>query len=399
MEIFDAAEEPQGRSAKFIKHKEGKMWNKALIFSFLAVFIFAVSASAQSTIKIGFGGPLSGPQTEIGKKALSGVQLAVAEANAKGGILGKKLEVIPADDEGKSEGAVNAANSLIKKEVVGVVGHWNSACSFPASEVYAEKNIAMITYASTNPKLTERGLKNIFRTYGRDDEHGRINGEFIVNTLKKKRAAILHDKGAYGKMMAEITGQTVKKLGGEVVIFDGITSGEKDFRAILTKIKSLNPEVLFYGGYYSDFGLILKQARELGAKWNFVSVGGTYDPELIKIAGEGAEGAFIQAISLDAVKDQPSFKRFLQAFKDKYKTDPDLWAAIAYENADILISGIKKAGGTDSKKIIDAIKSFKDYQGTLGPVTFNEKGDIMAPLLSMFQVQHGKFVPYISGLK
>lgn len=375
------------------------MWNKALIFSFLAVFIFAVSASAQSTIKIGFGGPLSGPQTEIGKKALSGVQLAVAEANAKGGILGKKLEVIPADDEGKSEGAVNAANSLIKKEVVGVVGHWNSACSFPASEVYAEKNIAMITYASTNPKLTERGLKNIFRTYGRDDEHGRINGEFIVNTLKKKRVAILHDKGAYGKMMAEITGQTVKKLGGEVVIFDGITSGEKDFRAILTKIKSLNPEVLFYGGYYSDFGLILKQARELGAKWNFVSVGGTYDPELIKIAGEGAEGAFIQAISLDAVKDQPSFKRFLQAFKDKYKTDPDLWAAIAYENADILISGIKKAGSTDSKKIIDAIKSFKDYQGTLGPVTFNEKGDIMAPLLSMFQVQHGKFVSYISGLK
>ena len=375
------------------------MWNKAWLSILIALFLFAGSASAQSTIKIGFGGPLSGPQTEIGKKALSGVQLAVEEANGKGGVLGKKLEVIPADDEGKSEGAVNAANSLVKKEVVGVVGHWNSACSFPASEIYAEKNIAMITYASTNPKLTERGLKNIFRTYGRDDEHGRINGEFIVNTLKKKKVAILHDKGAYGKMMAEITGQTIKKLGGEVVIFDGITSGEKDFRAILTKIKSLNPEVLFYGGYYSDFGLILKQARELGAKWDFVSVGGTYDPELIKIAGEGAEGAFIQAISLDAVKDQPSFKRFLQAFREKYKTDPDLWAAIAYENADILISGIKKAGSPDPLKIIDAIKGFKDYSGTLGPVTFNEKGDILAPLLSMFQVQKGKFVPYISGLK
>ena len=375
------------------------MGNKAWVFIFIAVFLFAGSAGAQSTIKIGFGGPLSGPQTEIGKKALSGVQLAVEEANAKGGVLGKKLEVIPADDEGKPEGAVNAANSLVKKEVVGVVGHWNSACSFPASEIYAEKNIAMITYASTNPKLTERGLKNIFRTYGRDDEHGRINGEFIVKTLKKKRVAILHDKGAYGKMMAEITGQTIKKLGGEVVIFDGITSGEKDFRAILTKIKSLNPEVLFYGGYYSDFGLILKQAKELGAKWDFVSVGGTYDPELIKIAGDGAEGAFIQAISLDAVKDQPSFKRFLQAFREKYKTDPDLWAAIAYENADILISGIKKAGSPDPLKIIDAIKGFKDYPGILGPVTFNEKGDILAPLLSMFQVQKGKFAPYISGLK
>ena len=375
------------------------MWNKIWLSIFIAVFLFAGPASAQSTIKIGFGGPLSGPQTEIGKKALSGVQLAVEEANGKGGVLGKKLEVIPADDEGKSEGAVNAANSLVKKEVVGVVGHWNSACSFPASEIYAEKNIAMITYASTNPKLTERGLKNIFRTYGRDDEHGRINGEFIVNRLKKKKVAILHDKGAYGKMMAEITGQTIKKLGGEVVIFDGITSGEKDFRAILTKIKSLNPEALFYGGYYSDFGLILKQARELGARWDFVSVGGTYDPELIKIAGEGAEGAFIQAISLDAVKDQPSFKRFLQAFREKYKTDPDLWAAIAYENADILISGIKKAGSPDPLKIIGAIKGFKDYPGTLGPVSFNEKGDILAPLLSMFQVQKGKFAPYISGLK
>jgi branched-chain amino acid transport system substrate-binding protein len=375
------------------------MWNKACLSIFIAVFLLAGSANAQSTIKIGFGGPLSGPQTEIGKKALSGVQLAAEEANAKGGVLGKKLEVIPADDEGKPEGAVNAANSLVKKEVVGVIGHWNSACSFPASEIYAEKNIAMITYASTNPKLTERGLKNIFRTYGRDDEHGRINGEFIVKTLKKKRVAILHDKGAYGKMMGEITGQTIKKLGGEVVIFDGITSGEKDFRAILTKIKSLNPEVLFYGGYYSDFGLILKQAKELGAKWDFVSVGGTYDPELIKIAGEGAEGVFIQAISLDAVKDQASFKRFLQAFRDKYKTDPDLWAAIAYENADILIAGIKKAGSPDPLKIIDAIKGFKDYTGILGPVTFNEKGDILAPLLSMFQVQKGKFVPYISGLK
>ncbi len=375
------------------------MWKKVLVLACLGVFSGAALAGAQSTIKVGFGGPLSGPQTEIGKKALSGVQLAVDEANAKGGILGKKLEVIPADDEGKSEGAVNAANSLIKKGVVGVVGHWNSACSFPASEVYAEKDIAMITYASTNPKLTERGLKNIFRTYGRDDEHGRINGEFIVNNLKKKRVAILHDKGAYGKMMAEITGQTIKKLGGEVILFDGITSGEKDFRAILTKIKNLNPEVLFYGGYYSDYGLILKQAKELGAKWLWVSVGGTYDPELIKIAGEGAEGAFVQAISLDAVKDQPSFKRFLQSFREKYKTDPDLWAAIAYENADILIAGIKRAGSAEPKKIVEAIKGLKDYPGTLGPVSFNEKGDIIAPLLSMFQVRNGKFVAYVSGLK
>jgi branched-chain amino acid transport system substrate-binding protein len=239
---------------------KGTIWILALIFTFGMV----ASVQAQSTIKIGFGGPLSGPQTEIGKKALSGVQLAAEEANAKGGVLGKKIEVIPADDEGKPEGAVNAANSLIKKGAVGVVGHWQSACSFPASEVYAEKDIAMITYASTNPKLTERGLKNIFRTYGRDDEHGRINGEFIVNNLKKKRVAILHDKGAYGKMMADVTGATVKKLGGEVVLFDGITPGEKDFRAILTKIKSLNPEALFYGGYYSDYGLILKQAKELG---------------------------------------------------------------------------------------------------------------------------------------
>jgi len=240
------------------------MRNKVWLSIFIVIFLCAGSASAQSTIKVGFGGPLSGPQTEIGKKALSGVQLAVEEVNAKGGAMGKKVEVIPADDEGKPEGAVNAANSLVKKEVVGVIGHWNSACSFPASEIYAEKNIAMITYASTNPKLTERGLKNIFRTYGRDDEHGRINGEFIVKTLKKKRVAVLHDKGAYGKMMAEITGQTVKNLGGKVVIFDGITSGEKDFRAILTKIKSLNPEVLFYGGYYSDFGLILNRPESWG---------------------------------------------------------------------------------------------------------------------------------------
>jgi len=369
------------------------------ILVFILGFGMTALAQAQSTIKIGFGGPLSGPQTEIGKKALSGVQLAAEEANAKGAVLGKKLEVVPADDEGKPEGAVNAANSLIKKGVVGVVGHWQSACSFPASEVYAEKDIAMITYASTNPKLTERGLKNIFRTYGRDDEHGRINGEFIVNTLKKKRVAILHDKGAYGKMMADVTGATIKKLGGEVVLFDGITPGERDFRAILTKIKSLTPEALFYGGYYSDYGLILKQAKELGAKWSWVSVGGTYDPELLKIAGDAAEGAFIQAISLDAVKDQAAFKRFLQIFREKYKGDPDLWAAIAYENADILIEGVRRAKAAEPAKIIGAIKGLKDYPGTLGPVTFNEKGDIVAPLLSMFQVQNGKFAAYISGLK
>jgi ABC-type branched-subunit amino acid transport system substrate-binding protein len=199
--------------------------------------------------------------------------------------------------------------------------------------------------------------------------------------------------------MADVTGATVKKLGGEVVLFDGITPGEKDFRAILTKIKSLNPEVLFYGGYYSDYGLILKQAKELGGKWNWVSVGGTYDPELIKIAGDAAEGIFIQAISLDAVKDQAAFKRFLQIFREKYKADPDLWAAIAYENADILIEGIRNAKSAEPAKIIGAIKGLKDYSGTLGPVTFNEKGDIIAPLLSMFQVQSGKFVAYISGLK
>src|SRR5664279_816998 len=227
---------------------------KLIILSALCLAMMACSKKSgqeASVIKIGAAGQLTGPEAVFGSDMLNGVKLAVEEWNAKGGVLGKKIELVPGDDQAEPRQAVAVANKFTAEGVVGVVGHFNSSCSIPASEVYHKAGIPQISHASTNPKLTEQGFENVFRVCGRDDQQGKAAGDFAVQKLKVKRVAVIHDKSTYGQGFAE---EFRKNLGPSVKVaaFEGITKGEKDYSPIVTKIKALNPDLIFFGGIYTE---------------------------------------------------------------------------------------------------------------------------------------------------
>src|SRR3989337_2785269 len=322
---------------------------KKLKFAFLLFIIhfslftlFTGCAKKEDTIKIGVAGPMTGDQAKMGNDLKNGVELAVSEWNEKGGVLGKKIELFVEDDQHDPKLAVAVANKLSNSAVAGVIGHWNSSASIPASEVYRNMGSSpMIAPASTNPQLTDRGFENVFRVCGRDDQQGKIAAEFVANKLKIKKVAIVHDKTTYGQGLAE------------VVYYGVVIQGDKDFRAVLTSIKNKKPELIYFGGIYPEAGLLVKQAKELGIKAPFMSGDGTIDKEFIKIAGrDSADGTYL-TFSPDP-SNIPTAKAFLDKYHAKYG-EHGPYSIYAYDAANILLTGMSKAGAIDGKKVSDAI--------------------------------------------
>ncbi|MDH4101060.1 MAG: branched-chain amino acid ABC transporter substrate-binding protein [Nitrospirota bacterium] len=342
--------------------------------------------AAGDLIKIGVAGPMTGDQSKMGIDFKNGVELAVEEWNQKGGVLGKKIATVVGDDQHDPKQAVAVANKLVNDGVVGVIGHFNSSCSIPASSVYQQTGIPMITPASTNPQLTEQGFQNIFRVCGRDDQQGRIAADFVVNRLGKKRIAILHDKTTYGQGLSE---ELKKALGDsiEVVAYEGVTQGDKDFKAVLSAIKTKKPEALYFGGVYPEAGLMVKQARELGIDAVFISGDGTIDTKFIEIAGAAAEGAYL-TFSPDP-NGIPTAKAFLESYHKKYG-EHGPYSIYAYDAANILLNAIQKAGATDGKKVAELIRA-TPHDGALGKVQFDAKGDVTVAPYVIWVTKGGKF--------
>ena len=216
---------------------------------------FGTPALAADEIKIGLGAPMTGGSAAFGKQLQTGAQAAIDAINAKGGVNGKQLKLVTADDACDPKQAVAAANRLVDQEkVTAVIGHFCSSSTIPASEIYDEANILNVTPASTNPKVTERDLSTILRTCGRDDQQGEVDAKFMKDVLKVKRAAIINDKDTYGVGLANATRDAAKKLGIEVVLEDGVTRGERDYNALVTKIKGANVDAVFFGGLYAEAG-------------------------------------------------------------------------------------------------------------------------------------------------
>ncbi|MBI5893338.1 MAG: branched-chain amino acid ABC transporter substrate-binding protein [Deltaproteobacteria bacterium] len=361
------------------------------IIHFSLFTIFTGCAKKEDTIKIGVAGPMTGDQAKMGTDLKNGVELAVMEWNEKGGILNKKIELLAEDDQHDPKLAVTVANKLSNSNAAGVIGHWNSSASIPASEVYRDRgNIPMLTPASTNPQLTERGFENVFRVCGRDDQQGRIAAEFVSKELKIKKAAIIHDKTTYGQGLAD---EFKKALGSEteVVYYGVVIQGDKDFRAVLTSIKEKSPELIYFGGIYPEAGLLVKQAKELGIKAPFMSGDGTIDKEFIKIAGkENAEGTYL-TFSPDP-SNIPSAKAFLDKYHAKYG-EHGPYSIYAYDAANILLTGIKNAGVLDGKKISEAVHNIK-YDGALGAVQFDKKGDVLKAPYIVWRTKDGDFKEY-----
>lgn len=363
-----------------------KRWFTLVCFCLLAAACTKKEGSDANVIKIGAAGQLTGPEAVFGADMLNGVKLAVDEWNAKGGVLGKKIELIPGDDQAEPRQAVATANKFVNEGVIGVVGHFNSSCSIPASEVYHTAGIPQISHASTNPKLTEQGFDNVFRVCGRDDQQGEAAARFAVDKLKVKKVAIIHDKTTYGQGFAE---QFQKALGSgvQVVAFEGITKGEKDYSPTLTKIKALNPDLVFIGGIYTEGGLLAKQFKALGGTAPFIGGDGIMSEEFIKIGGPATEGTY--ATFGPDTKDKPSAKSFNENYRKKFG-EPGVYSVYAYDAANIILQSLQKVGSPDKKKLIEAIHAIK-YDGALGHIEFDAKGDVKESPYVMWKVEGGKW--------
>ena len=367
---------------------------RRLLIFFIAVFsimlFFYGCKKKEDVIKIGIAGPMTGPQAKMGADFRNGISIAVDEWNEKGGVLGKKIEIRVGDDQADPKQAVAVANKLVNEDVVGIIGHFNSSCSIPASDVYNRSGIPMITPASTNPLLTERGYKGVFRVCGRDDQQGLVAAEFVKRILGIKGIAIIHDKTTYGQGLAD---EFKKNIEGvlDVVYYGGITPGDKDFKTVLTSIKEKRPGLIYFGGIYPEAGLLVKQSREIGLKIPFMSGDGTIDPKFIEIAGHDAsEGTFL-TFSPDPKNIQDA-KRFIEKYNAKFgELGP--YSVYAYDAMNILLNAIKEAGTTDGKAVVEKLGSM-EFSGALGKIKFTEKGDVSVSPYVVWIVKSGKFEEY-----
>ncbi len=360
-----------------------------IIFFVCYTILFASSCTHQddNVIKIGAAGPMTGSQSKMGLDLKNAAELAVSEWNAKGGVLGKKIVLVPGDDQADPKQAVSIANKFVNQKVAAVVGHWNSNCSINASPFYSAANIIMISPATTNPRLTLQGFKTVFRVCGTDDQQGSVAAQFVLKTLKPKRVAVIHDKSTYGQGLADY----FKKALGEraqVVYYDGIIQGDPDYHAVLTKIKEAKPDLYFFGGIYPEAGRLVRQAKEVGLNIPMISGDGVFDPTFISIAGKAAERNYVtfgkEPAGLASAKD------FIEHYKARYG-DPGPYSIYAYDAANIILTAFSQTGTTDGTKVADYI-SKTTFHGAFGDISFDKNGDVTKAPYVMWEVMDGKFV-------
>ena len=366
----------------------------AIVLLVLFMPFTALGAGAQGApIKIGVPVPLSGGNAKMGNDISQAATLAVEEWNAKGGVLGRKLEIVAFDDACDAQQSVTAAHKLVDGGVVAVAGGYCSSAAIPASAVYHDAGVAFVADASSNPKLTDQGFENVFRVIGRDDQQGPYAAGFMMGTLKAKKIAIIHDNTLYAKGLADATKAALEgKPGVQVVFFDAVTPGEKDFSAVLTKVKSLSPDVTYYTGYYPEGGLIAKQFKDLGVSGKFMAGDANNDPTFISEAGPASEGVFVTSTPLP--QDQSSAKSFIDRYKKRWNQDPGPYSALEYDAVNVVINAIKQSGSTDRAAVIKAITATKNYQGATGAINFDKKGDRASVLYITYIIKGGKFVPF-----
>src|ERR1700704_3008629 len=349
------------------------------------------AADESVVVKIGHAGPLTGGIAHLGKDDENGVHLAVDEATAKKIKIGGKtvkFEMMSEDDQADPKMGPTIAQKFVDAKVAGVVGHLNSGVSIPASAVYTRAGLPMISGSPTTPKLRERGFKVVFRTVGRDDQQGPAVAAFVANELKAKKVAIADDATAYGEGLANEVEKTLKAAGVTIVAREKTNDKATDFKAILTKMKGKNPDVIFYGGMDATGGPMLKQARELGIKAGFAYGDGACTAAMSKLAGAASEGMIC---SQAGIPTQMASKAFQDAFKAKYG-EVKQYAPFFYDAANILIAAMQKADSTDPAKYLPEVGKIS-FDGATGHVEFDDKGDRKDAEMTIFQMKSGNVEP------
>ena len=353
----------------------------------------APAASAGGVeVKIGHVAPLTGGIAHLGKDNENGARLAVEEANAAGVKLdGKdvKFVLVAEDDQADPKVGTTVAQKLVDAKVVGVVGHLNSGTSIPASPIYNQAGIPVISGSATNPKLTEQGFKNQFRVVGRDDQQGPAIASYIASERKPKVVAVIDDATAYGEGIANEVEKTLKAAKIQVLPREKGTDKTTDWKAILTKLRGRNPDAVFYGGMDATGGPLLKQGKELGMKAVFSFGDGACTDKMQELAGNAAEGLLCSQAGIPA---QAASKKFLEAYKAKFNADPILYSPFTYDATNLLIDAMKKASSSDPKKYLPELQKIS-FAGSTGQISFDDKGDRKDAEMTIFTMKGGKIEP------
>src|ERR1700731_451330 len=336
-------------------------------------FAVAFAGSAAAQIKMGVAGPITGPSATEGAQIKNGTEQAVADINAAGGILGQKITLSYGDDVSDPKQGVSVANKFASDGVKFVIGHFNSGVTMPASEAYQENGILEITPSATNPKITERMLWNIFRTCGRDDQQGAVAGAYIVDKFKGKKVAIVHDKTTYGQGLADETKKFMNAKGVKEVLYEGINVGDKDFSALVSKIKASGADLVYWGGLFTEGGLIVRQMRDQGVKAPLMGGDGITSDEFASMGGPGVEGT-LMTFPPDA-RNRPESKAVVEKFRAK-KFEPEAYTLYSYAGVQIIKQAAEAAKSLDPKKVADTMHSGMKFKTVLGDISYDKKGDI-----------------------
>jgi len=347
-----------------------------------------MSSAAYADIVIATAGPMTGQYASFGAQMKAGAEQAVADINAAGGVLGEKLVLEVGDDACDPKQAVAVANQMVGKDIKLMAGHFCSGSSIPASQVYAEEGIVQITPASTNPKFTdERPGPGTYRVCGRDDQQGETAGKFLAEHFKDKNVAIVHDKTAYGKGLADETKKYMNEAGKQEALYEAYTAGEKDYTALVSKLKQENIDVLYVGGYHTEAGLMARQMRDQGMETILVSGDALVTDEYWQITGDAGEGT-LMTFSPDPRKNEEA-KPVVEALEKAGKT-AEGYALYTYAAIQAWADAVNAAGSTDFDAAVKALDEGK-FNTVLGELSFNDKGDVTLPGYVFYEWKDGKY--------
>lgn len=352
---------------------------------------FASTPATAQDIAVATAGPITGQYASFGEQMKRGAEQAVVDINAAGGVLGKKLRLEVGDDACDPKQARAVAEDLVSKGVIFVAGHFCSSSSIPASEVYAEADVLQMTPASTNPAFTEgaaeKGWKNVFRTCGRDDAQGLVAGKYIAEKYAGKNVAIIHDKSTYGKGIADETKKAMNAAGLQETMYEAINQGDKDYSALVSKMKAGNIDVIYAGLYHTEAGLIIRQAREQGLKAQMISEDALVTNEFWTIAGDAGEGT-LMTFAPDP-RNLPTAKDVVAKFKAQ-GYDPEGYTLYTYAAMQVWAKAAEKAGSTDAAKLAEVIRG-NTFETVLGTLDFDDKGDVVNPEYVFYVWSKGQY--------
>jgi branched-chain amino acid transport system substrate-binding protein len=353
-----------------------------------SALIALTAGAAQADITIATAGPMTGQYAIFGDQMKRGAEMAVKDLNAAGGVLGEQLVLEVGDDACDPKQAVAVANQMVNAGIVFMAGHFCSGSSIPASAVYNEEGILQISPASTNPQLTEQGLDNVFRVCGRDDQQGTFAANYVVDNNVGSKVAIIHDKTPYGKGLADEFKKQLNARGVEEAMYEAITAGDKDFTALITKMKEAGIDLIYLGGYHTEAGLIARQAKEQGINATMMSGDALVTDEYWAITGDTGQGT-LMTFSPDPRKNEAAAPVVAEFQAQGY--DPEGYTLYTYAAIQVWAQAAEKAGTTDLDAVVEQLHN-NQFDTVLGPIAFDDKGDVKGAAYVMYEWDNGKYV-------